>query len=308
MQSFLCVSGVVVVLVTILLAIFKKEKDNRLEDGYVKINVFQNYKLLWDILKLPHIQILAIALLTARIGFSAMDSVSNLKLIDAGISKDDIMMITIATYVIKLCMPIFVSKYTTSPKPMSYYLKITPVRLLWAVTYVVLIHYTPSLIRNNEVVSIPVYYYFLLGIVCLMNEMMNFFMLLTLYAFFCRLSDPRYGGTYMTLFNTFYYSGFLISHTLVLKLVDVLTFMQCPVGALNSCPDSNELCETNRRSCDVYVDGYYVAIAICMIIGFIWYGVFRNVIKTYQSLSLPHWKINIVTPKELNKSRNILTA
>lgn len=65
--GFLCVSGVVVVLVTILLAIFKKEKDNRLEDGYVKINVFQNYKLLWDILKLPHIQILAIALLTARV-------------------------------------------------------------------------------------------------------------------------------------------------------------------------------------------------------------------------------------------------
>lgn len=50
-----------------MIAIFKKEKDNRLEDDHVKLNILQNYSLLWDILKLPSIQLLAIALLTAKV-------------------------------------------------------------------------------------------------------------------------------------------------------------------------------------------------------------------------------------------------
>lgn len=56
--------------ITFLLGIFKKEKDNldnRSEDGYVNINVFQNYKLLWDILNLPRIRVLAVALMTTRV-------------------------------------------------------------------------------------------------------------------------------------------------------------------------------------------------------------------------------------------------
>lgn len=57
-----------------------------------------------------------------------MDSVSNLKLIDAGVSKDDIMLITTMMYVVKFTIPIYVSKYITGPKPMSYYLKLTPFR------------------------------------------------------------------------------------------------------------------------------------------------------------------------------------
>lgn len=69
--------------------------------------------------------------------------------------------------------------------------------------------------------------------------MMSFFMLLTLFAFFCRLSDPRFGGTYMTLFNTFYYSGFLLSNTIVLKLVAILTYNKCSNDMRNSCSTSD---------------------------------------------------------------------
>jgi len=59
--------GILFTLITTLIAIFKKEKDNRLEDDHVKLNIVQNYSLLWDILKLPNIQLLAIALLTASV-------------------------------------------------------------------------------------------------------------------------------------------------------------------------------------------------------------------------------------------------
>lgn len=54
-------------LVTTFVGIFKSEKDNRLEEGHVKISVFQSYKLLWEILKLPNIRKLAIALITMKV-------------------------------------------------------------------------------------------------------------------------------------------------------------------------------------------------------------------------------------------------
>lgn len=56
------------------------------------------------------------------------NTVSNLKLIDAGISKDDMMMVGVLTCVISLLTPLFTSKYITSSEPMSYYLKITPIK------------------------------------------------------------------------------------------------------------------------------------------------------------------------------------
>lgn len=58
---------------------------------------------------------------------------------------------------------------------------------------------------------------------------------LNLIAFFCRLSDPRFGGTYMTLFNTLYYLGFMVSNTFVLKTIDVLTFSKCSNDMTNNC-------------------------------------------------------------------------
>jgi len=61
-------------------------------------------------------------------GFTATESITNLKLIDAGIPKDDIMMITSVMYVMKFIFPICVCKYVTSPTPMSYHLKMTPIR------------------------------------------------------------------------------------------------------------------------------------------------------------------------------------
>jgi len=60
-------------------------------------------------------------------------------------------------------------------------------------------------------------------------------MLLALYAFFCRLSDPCFGGTYMALFNTFYFLGWLIPNTLVLQMIDFLTFSTCSNDIKNNC-------------------------------------------------------------------------
>lgn len=54
---------------TTLVALFKKENDCTLDNDHVQLNVVQNYTLLYDILKLPSVKILALALVTAKVIF-----------------------------------------------------------------------------------------------------------------------------------------------------------------------------------------------------------------------------------------------
>lgn len=59
--------GITFILLTTLIAIFKKEKDSTLDDDYLELNVVQSYSLLWNIFKIRNVQILAVALLTAKV-------------------------------------------------------------------------------------------------------------------------------------------------------------------------------------------------------------------------------------------------
>lgn len=64
---------------------------------------------------------------------------------------------------------------------------------------------------------------------------MNLVMMITIGAFFCQMSDPTLGGTYMTMFNTFFFMGWLIPNTIVLKMVDEFTYGECSTNTQNSC-------------------------------------------------------------------------
>lgn len=42
----------------------------------------------------------------------------------------------------------------------------------------------------------------------------------------------------------------------------------------------------------ITVDGYYIEIVICAIIGFIWYGVYKNLLKNFQTKSSSYWMVH----------------
>lgn len=65
--GFFYACGVIFILVTTLVGVFKKENDCTLDDDHVKLTVFQNYLLLWDIFKIPSIRLLMLALITAKV-------------------------------------------------------------------------------------------------------------------------------------------------------------------------------------------------------------------------------------------------
>ncbi|KAE9538631.1 hypothetical protein AGLY_005730 [Aphis glycines] len=299
MKSLFYVWGILFILITTLIAIFKKEKDNRLEDDHVKLNIIQTYSLLWDILKLPSIQLLAIALLTAKIGFAATDSVSILKLIDAGVPKDNIMVIHTMMFVVKIIMPLIIAKYTSGPKTMSVYLTAIPIRLLWNISFVAFIYYTPIMITMiNGFVNIPIYYYALLVFILAIHDILANIMFVTITAFFSRISDSRFGGTYMTLLNTLSHLGLAWSNSVAIGMIDFLTFKECSLDHNNNCstPNLKNVCQTNGGDCNVIVSGYYVETAACTMIGIVWFCIFRMILKNIQTKDSSHWLVNIKKP------------
>lgn len=60
-------------------------------------------------------------------------------------------------------------------------------------------------------------------------------MFVAILAFFSRISDPRFGGTYMTLLNTLSNLGFVWSSTVALQLIDLLTTKECSFDSMNDC-------------------------------------------------------------------------
>ncbi|XP_050521728.1 acetyl-coenzyme A transporter 1-like isoform X2 [Daktulosphaira vitifoliae] len=238
LQGFLYFWGFVFLFATTLVAIFKHEKDQSVEADHHHLNIVQTYKLLGDIMRLPSVKSLSIILLTAKVGFSAVDAVSSLKIIDKGVPKDDLAMIGLLIIPLQIILPVLISKYTSGSKPMNVYLKSIPYRLTIGVIITILVHFTPSFINNSGHVSM--FYYMLVMISFFLHQLTLYSMFVSVMAFFARISDPKIGGTNMTLLNTLTNLGTAWANTAALWMTDFLTFKQCSTDSMNTCSTSSE--------------------------------------------------------------------
>lgn len=66
-------------------------------------------------------------------------------------------------------------------------------------------------------------------------------MLVSLLAFFSRISDPRFGGTYITFLNTITNLGFSWTSTVALEIIDILTFKTCSFDPINDCSTTDQI-------------------------------------------------------------------
>ncbi|XP_060850764.1 acetyl-coenzyme A transporter 1-like isoform X2 [Rhopalosiphum padi] len=300
LPGFFYFCGFLFILISILIGIFKKEKYNRLEDIYMKLNIIQYYTVVWEILKLPSIRVLASALITVEIGLaSSVINVWILQLIDAGVPKDNVVVIHSSMIIVKVIAPIIISKYTAGPKTMSVYLKMSPIRSMWNITFVIFIYYTTKFITTNGKIGFPIYFYVILVFLFITNDILGMTMRSAKFTLFNRVSDPRFGGTYMALLNTFSNIGISSSTSLAISMIDFLTFKECSLNYDKNCSTSspNNTCKTNGSSCIVTVNGYYVESALCIFFAIGWYYIFRGILKKLQVKSSSHWMVNVKNNK-----------
>ena len=299
LASFLQFWAVVFMIATTLVAVLKSETDSDNENSdEPDLGLVETYKLLLDIIRLKVMPVTIVMLLTAKIGFAAADSVSSLKLIEAGVPKDKLAMLAIPMMPLQIILPWIISRYTAGPRPMDVFVKAIPARLVLCLVMAAVVYITPTFKLEDG--SFPVTFYGLLitvyGIyqvkkkprlrnileLCL-HQVALYSMFVSIMAFFAKVSDPAVGGTYMTLLNTLTNLGGNWPSTLALWMVDPLTRKQCTATghnttlsaaqlADNTCADTSQVdtCTGAGATCDTTIDGYYVECGICFVVGMAW--------------------------------------
>lgn len=236
---------------TTLVAILKTEQssssnDVDRDDHEEELNIFETYKLLWRIINMRPIKILAAILLTVKFTFAACDSVTSLKLVEAGLPKDKLALLAIPMVPLQIFLPLVVSKYTTGPKPMEVYIKAIPYRIVFGIFASAIVALAPYTLSSTG--DVPIYLYVIIVINYAFYQIFLYCMFVAVMAFFAKISDPSVGGTYMTLLNTICNLGGNWPTSIILWLVDVLTWKQCIIqNPTNNLEFTNNTCATKTE-------------------------------------------------------------
>jgi MFS transporter, PAT family, solute carrier family 33 (acetyl-CoA transportor), member 1 len=297
--------GIMFLASTIFVAIFKRESsdlDEELENN-PDFGIKKAYPLLWKINKLKPIIKFSLILLTVKASFAAVDAVTTLKLIEYGIPKDKIAMLSLPMIPIQILLPFVISRWTVGSHPMNFYIKAFPYRLIMTIIIAVYVYFTPSMIEGKAD-EIPYYYYIAIVTIYMIYQIPFRSMYVADMAFMARISDPLVGATYMTLLNTISNLGGRWVKTFFLWFVDIVTWKSCvydevkafsnfTVPVENNCGNSDaktECIESGGR-CRIDIDGYYIEVVINVIYGIIWYHWGKRTINYLQSLPLSDWHI-----------------
>ena len=117
-------------------------------------------------------------------------------------------------------------------------------------------------------------------------------------AFHAKISDPSIGGTYMTLINTITNIGGTWPRTLALAVVDSITWRSCmnsdTLLADVSCVghDSVKECTSSGGKCVTELDGFYIEVLLCTIVGFFWLYYCRHLIRKLQDQDERAWRVS----------------
>ncbi|XP_041120744.1 acetyl-coenzyme A transporter 1-like [Polyodon spathula] len=270
LSDFLFFWGIVFLVTTTLVAILKKENCKKSKPSEETQGVMETYKLLFSIIKLPTVWTFCVLLLTAKMGFSAADAVTGLKLVEEGVPKEQLALLAVPMVPLQILLPLIISKYTAGPRPLDIFYKAFPFRLLIGLEFALLVWWTPSVKQDG---GFPVYYYIAVLLSYAVHQVSLYSMYVAVMAFHAKVSDPLIGGTYMTLLNTVTNLGGNWPSTLALWLVDPLTLKECKGAEGQTCGSAEEvgLCTKLGGACVTTFDGYYVESVVCVLIGFGWW-------------------------------------
>lgn len=168
-SGFLKFFGVAFIAFTVLIAIFKRENADTVQEleSHPDYGVKKAYPTLWRVLKMKPIILLGCLLFSTYAVFAPSDSIAILKLIDHGVPKDKIAMLSVPIFPLQIFVPLLVRRYTAGNYPMSFLLSAYKFRLVMVVIYSVLVFITPLIILNQQ---IPLYFYIIATVINIIFE------------------------------------------------------------------------------------------------------------------------------------------
>jgi len=240
LPGFMMGWGLLFIVVTILVALFKSE--NPVPPGDEPEDIPTAYRQMMAMLKLRTVRLLIVVLFTWKMAFAVSDGIAPLKFQEYGVRKEHIAYITSILMPVYILLPVVVSRWTCSSTPLDLALRAYPWRVLLVPATLLLAAFTPASLD-----PIPWGFYSLMLLLLLCGAVTSQCMFVSQMAFFARVSDPAMGGTYMTLLNTLANLGGMWPPTVAMKLVDA-----------TSCRED---------SCLFRRDGFYLVGVVCVVLG-----------------------------------------
>ena len=185
--------GYVYLIVTVGLAIMKREDKSNDRDGILEV-----YRSMWAVLKLPNVQTIIIVHLISKLGFVTNDAVTNLKLLDKGFGQANLALVVLIDFPFELSLGYYAGKWSTEYTPLKLWCWAYAARLLAAVFAQVTIMIYP--VGLDE--AVPMWYMLAVVLSHVYSTFTNTVMFVSSAAFHARIADPTIGGTYMTLLAT----------------------------------------------------------------------------------------------------------
>ncbi|XP_033103886.1 acetyl-coenzyme A transporter 1-like [Anneissia japonica] len=294
LSSLLFFWGCVFVVTTTFVLIFIHERNESGELGSIE-GVLGTYTQLLRIFKLRKIQEYAFLCITVKVGFAAAEGISVLKLVEAGVPKENISLLQVPLQMFALVLPLLIAKFTTPINSLDVMLKSMPYRLMIGLIFMLIVWWAPSVRLNDG--EFPYYFYTALFLSQTIHLITVTAMFSSFVTFHIKISDPLIGGTYLTLLSTVLNLGSQWPTTVALYSLDFLTFTSCHGVTSDrryNCLDVNDVnaCLEIGGTCKTDIDGFYIECIICTLIGFVWLRIMSAKIRHLQNVHVSKWRVS----------------
>jgi PAT family acetyl-CoA transporter-like MFS transporter 1 len=295
LSDFMFFWGWVFLITTTFIWWFKWETEELNLNKEEKMSVMTTYKQCYEVIKLPAVRLYCIIILTAKVGYAAADALTGLKMIEAGVPKEKLALLGIPMIPLQIILPLVIAKYVAGPRPMDVFLKFISPRLIIGIVIAGFVYWTQLIGTENGSYSYD--YYAIAVIIYGMQQVTSTAMFVAAVAFHTKISDPSIGGTYMTLINTITNIGGSWPRTAALAVVDSITWKSCinngTLLAVGSCigHDYVKECTSSGGKCVTEVDGYYIEIVVCAVVGVLWLRCYGHYIRRLQDYDERAWRV-----------------
>ncbi|OBA21433.1 MFS general substrate transporter [Metschnikowia bicuspidata var. bicuspidata NRRL YB-4993] len=245
------------------------------------------------VFKLPNVQTLMVILLLAKLGFQVNEAATNLKLLEKGLTKEDLSITVLIDFPFEMIFGYYAGRWSSGKSPLKPWLIGFAGRLFAALWAHLILYYFPK-IENGEV---PYRLFLVIIVQHLLGSFMSTIQFVSLCAFHTRIADPAIGGTYLTALNTLSNYGGTWPKLIIFYLIDKFTLATCHVQSTTTVypiysDEEKQSCLATGASVHIVRDGYFYTSTICISLGvLIWFWAKRRVMHL-QALPQSAWRVN----------------
>ncbi|KAG0144252.1 hypothetical protein CROQUDRAFT_47545 [Cronartium quercuum f. sp. fusiforme G11] len=283
LSGYLKFGGICFLLVTGYLTLIQTEDQVDSNSPESNMDVKKVYHIMFEICQLKHVQSFILLHLIAKLGTSVNDAATSLKLLEKGLSKEDMALSVLIDFPFQIFLGYFAAKWSSGDKPLRPWIVAMWFRLLFAAWGIGLVYFFP------QTKPLSTSYFVLVIFSTVISSFASTVQFVGISAFHTQIADPLIGGTYMTLLNTVSNLGGTWPKYFVLKGIDFFTDATCKFTNANATQSAIEeliwdahlislghecvsdlgktSCADLGGTCYTSTDGYYIMQIVCIIVG-----------------------------------------